>query len=616
MTEKPSDRTFATPDELESDDRSTNTTAAPAVAPAAPAKPDPTRGARPASATAGAPGKAATGDDMIKFVQARPGLSAKRRRELVSAWRSLGRLLHLPPRQIPADIGEVRRRLEGIHPAAAKISPKRFANIKADLAFGLSLAERTMTGARARPPLSPPWRSLLDRCPTRWLRVRLMRFARWCSGRGIAPEEVDLATLDAFMADLERTTLGLKSAALRRQTAMSWNKCVGQAPSWPQHMLEVRPAREPWTRPWEAFLPEFRRDVDLCLDRLAGADPLDEDGLDRPLRPATLKWRRFQIRAAASSLVAAGVPPEEIGSLADLLRPERFKLLIRNLLQRYGKKTGFIYGLATAMKTIARCHCRFEGQELDALRAICRRVLLRQRGLTPKNRDRLRPFVDPETRDRLLLLPQQLMQQACRESQPSRRSAIMAQLAVALEIVLMAPLRAANLVSLEIGRQLVFLGRGRQEQAVITLPEKEVKNEITLEYPLPPESTRLIKRYIERFLPLLAEPGSLHLFPSPQGSAKLPGTLGRQVAAVVREATGHRIHLHLLRHLAATIYLQAHPGAYAAVQRILGHATASAAIDAYVGLESSAAARHFDETVLRLRRQAEAMLPPRRGRRS
>ena len=231
-------------------------------------------------------------------------------------------------------------------------------------------------------------------------------------------------------------------------------------------------------------------------------------------------------------------------------------------------------------------------------------MLVKQRGLTQKNRDRLRPFTDPATRDQLLLLPQQLMREALQAKEPDRQDAMMAQLAIALEIGQMAPLRAANLVSLEVGRNLIFVGKGRHEYAVITVPEAEVKNEVALEYPLPPESTALIKRYITTFLPLLGQPGAKHLFPSPHGGAKRPHSLGNQIVAVVREATGHRIHLHLLRHFAAMIYLQAYPGAYEAVRRILGHATASAALNAYVGLETAAAARQFDEVVLRHRRLA------------
>ena len=106
-------------------------------------------------------------------------------------------------------------------------------------------------------------------------------------------------------------------------------------------------------------------------------------------------------------------------------------------------------------------------------------------------------------------------------------------------------------------RTLIFVGKGRQEYAVIAVPEAEMKLN-AVEYPLPPESTALIKRYITTFLPKLGPPGGRHLFPSPHGGAKLPTTLGNQIAAVVREATGHRIHLHLLRHFAGAMdHLQA-----------------------------------------------------------
>src|SRR4051794_17356970 len=117
---------------------------------------------------------------------------------------------------------------------------------------------------------------------------------------------------------------------------------VDAVPAWPRTRLEVVPARTPWTLPWSLFTPAFCRDVDACIARLAGTDPLDENGPGKPLRPVTLKWRHFQIRMAASSLVAAGVPVEEIASLADVVRPEPFRKLLGNLLARYGRKTGHI----------------------------------------------------------------------------------------------------------------------------------------------------------------------------------------------------------------------------------------------------------------------------------
>jgi integrase len=257
-------------------------------------------------------------------------------------------------------------------------------------------------------------------------------------------------------------------------------------------------------------------------------------------------------------------------------------------------------------------------EDVDRLRLLCRRLSVRRRGLTPKNRSRLLPFQDPATRDRFLLLPAELIRSAAKDCRQPYHAACLAQLAVALEIAQMAPLRAKNLACLEIGRHLIFVGHGRDEYAVITLPQEEVKNEIALEYHLPPESTRLIRHYINTYLPRLSKPGAQYLFPGRGDKPKAPSTLGTQAEQVIRRSIGHRVNLHLLRHFAAMIYLQAYPGAYEAVRRILGHATASAALDFYVGLETQAAVKHFDEVVLRHRGLAEARAKHvvRRGRRS
>ena len=308
-------------------------------------------------------------------------------------------------------------------------SAKRFRNVMADLVQALRIANHRVSGRCVQVPFTPEWQTLHDACPIIWRRRRLAAFMRWASEHSIAPAAVDMATLDAFMVDKEQTSLELSAAKLRRSIASSWNTCLEEVASWPKTKLDLAPARTPWTLDWSRFTPEFCRDVDMCIERLAGTDPLDEDGPDKPLRPSTLKWRRFQIRMAASSLVAAGVAVEEIKSLADLVRPERFRMLLRNLLARYGKKTGNIYGLATALKSIARHHCKLDDDEMDSLRRICGKVRYKQSGLTQKSRDRLRPFTDPDTRDRLLLLPQQLMQEALESPQPDCREALIAETA-------------------------------------------------------------------------------------------------------------------------------------------------------------------------------------------
>jgi integrase len=62
------------------------------------------------------------------------------------------------------------------------------------------------------------------------------------------------------------------------------------------------------------------------------------------------------------------------------------------------------------------------------------------------------------------------------------------------------------------------------------------------------------------------------------------------------------VHPHLFRHISAKLYLDAKPGAYEVVRRVLGHRSIDTTTAFYTGLETSAAVRHFDQTILDLRK--------------
>lgn len=50
---------------------------------------------------------------------------------------------------------------------------------------------------------------------------------------------------------------------------------------------------------------------------------------------------------------------------------------------------------------------------------------------------------------------------------------------------------------------------------------------------------------------------------------------------------------HLFRHQAAKIWLEANPGSYEAVRRLLGHSDYSHTLNLYTGFETRAATREF-----------------------
>src|SRR5262249_48069232 len=135
----------------------------------------------------------------------------------------------------------------------------------------------------------------------------------------------------------------------------------------------------------------------------------------------------------------------------------------------------------------------------------------------------------------------------------------------------------------------------------IVIPGNEVKNGAELDYPLPDESADLVGRYLEQFRPLLAPPENRALFPGVKSGAKVDWALARQINKTVFRHVGIRVNPLLFRHIAAKLHLDQHPGEHAIVTYALGNRSMDRTISYYAGLETAAAVRYFDGTVLSLR---------------
>jgi integrase len=193
------------------------------------------------------------------------------------------------------------------------------------------------------------------------------------------------------------------------------------------------------------------------------------------------------------------------------------------------------------------------------------------------------------------------MRVAARNRNP-RASALQAQIATAIEILLMAPIRIGNLSDLDLDRDLIRPGRGKQLH--IVLAAEQVKGREPLEYPLPESSVELIERYIEKFRPQLAHPRCTALFPGRDGGAKAISTLRKQISDTVHSYSGIKVNPHLFRHATSKIFLDQNPGQQEVVRRVLGHKSIDTTTSYYTGLETAAAVRHFDRTFLKLRSKA------------
>jgi hypothetical protein len=290
------------------------------------------------------------------------------------------------------------------------------------------------------------------------------------------------------------------------------------AEDWPKVSYAIPDRRDHWTLLWSAFPASLREDCEAWLDRLAGRDLLEEAPF-RPVRPSTRKRREQQIRAFASVLALRGRDPTTITCLRDLVEIDTYKEALRFFLERSGwKSTTAIVDLTVALKAIARHHLRLDKDHLDRMAAINGRLSVGPRELIEKNRIRLRQFDDPENVAALLGLPHKLIGIASKKRNP-RAGALLAQIAVAIEILIMAPIRLDNLRCLDIEQNLVRPGRHSKKLHVV-FPASDVKNRQPLDHPLPAPSVALIERYLTDFRPHLASSSCTALFPGRWGGPK------------------------------------------------------------------------------------------------
>jgi integrase len=522
-------------------------------------------------------------------------LSPRRREEISSALRTIGRTLKKSLEDIPAHPRLLGPRLAQVAPIAAGISRPRWNNVRSLARAGLALVQPMAPGRHVN-KLSPGWQRLWEQLE-RGERIALSRFMRFCSALGREPEAVTAETVESFREHLGQTLKRPNETYC--MMARAWRRAQAAVPDWPTATVDV-PRTNRWVLPMSALPQTFHVDCEAWLDRLAGRDLLDEMPF-RPVRTSTIKIRRRQMRVFASALVLRGRDPNTIASLRDLVDVETFKEGLRFFLDRTdGKPSNTIFNIAAALKAAAQHHVRVDAKHLDRLRAIVNRLNPGRDGLSDKNNARLLPFDDPNNVTALLNLPAKLMTLAARARHP-RDAAMQAQMAAAIEILIFAPIRLENLTRLDIERHLVPSGNGNTIH--ISVPAEEVKNREPIEHPLPEVSAKLILRYIRDYRRQLTTKDNTALFPGKGGAAKRTHVLAKQICRTIHAHTGLTMNVHLFRHLDGKLYLDQNPGGYEVLRQVLGHRSITTTARFYTGWEKAAAARHFDKTILGIREE-------------
>ncbi len=554
----------------------------------------------------------ATLADVLHRLEVDVELDPCRRREMCSALRTVCRALGADPGSVPAEPRHLRVRLAKATAAAAGVSTGRWSNVRSLSLKALKRAGINSMPGRPREPHAPAWEGLRAGLPDRHFQSGLSRFMSYCTKRGIMPDDVSADTFAQFGAAVEGS-LVRDPGAVYRDSCKLWNRAAESVPGWPELRAEVPVRRRDFAVGVDAFSASFREDLERFLSK--GAEPdVFSDSYSKPVRPLTLRNRRQNIMMAATALVQSGFPAAQVTRLDVLVDFANAKAALRFLYGRAGgKTTGHIYQIATLLKTIARHHVHSGEEALAPLHDLCRALKPKANGLTDKNKTFLRQFADLNKLVALLTLPQRVVAATERRDADRRREAVGVELAVAVAIELVIPIRADNLAGLRLDGHIHRVG----DKAYLTIPAEETKNLNAIEAELPRWVVRLLDLYLEHYRARLAPTPSPWLFPGEAGGRRRAGGFGAQISAFIAKEAGVTMTPHQFRHLAAKLYLDRHPDGFETVRRLLAHKSIETTMRFYRELESVLATKRYGEFVEQLLADAQSKTAPRssRGRR-
>jgi integrase len=240
----------------------------------------------------------------------------------------------------------------------------------------------------------------------------------------------------------------------------------------------------------------------------------------------------------------------------------------------------------------------------ELLDLLCENFAVSVSGMRARNRSRLAQFDDPINVDTLLSLPGRIVAEVRQHDDGGYRAAMRIAYAVAIELLIVAPMRIQNLAWLEHDRHFVRSRIGADGIIHLRIPAEEMKNHDAYEMELPKESAELWRLYVRDYRPRMGDTDCLWVFPGYSGGRRHPEAFSRDLSEFIFEQTGIRMHVHLFRHLAAKLYLDAHPEDVETARRILGHKSLKTTMKAYVDVKNAGAFRLYDAMIATRRQNA------------
>ena len=540
--------------------------------------------------------------EVVDRLGANADLSDTRKRDLRSAIVTYGKILGEPPASIPLDLAAMRKTLDGVVPLQAKVSRKRWANLRSDIAAAIDASglQPMLKTSDVKP--DHEWEELFDAANDRRISNGLSRLARWATSRQVTPTEVDGVVLARFFVELHTGSLIRNLQFKRRNFATLWNKLAALLPDRGLNLVDVPEKIVTWERvSWLELPASFKQETEEYLVWCSVPDPLDDNARARALAPETLRLRRSYIHLAVSAACYAGGEIGQLTSLSRLVEPETFKAILRQQWTENGKKfTAHISSLADVLITMASEWVKVPADQLAELKKARGKLGSLRHGLTEKNKGLLLKFDDPQVLRRLIELPDKLWRKARRNPPNSIHWFVELQTSLAIDILLHVSPRIENLSAIRFDEHLHW-PQGRGKPALLVFRHDETKNDEPLEFELPQVlSDRLFVFRNEIAVAVIGRRPDA-LFVSRKGKPRSLATLRVSIQRAVLRHVGVKMTPHQFRHLAAQIHLDSHQGSYEVVRQLLGHKELKTTTRFYAGPNTRRAGRAHAELISKLR---------------
>src|SRR5262245_1132109 len=538
--------------------------------------------------------------DAIAMIAASEELPDELKRHWTTSLRQFARATDRPPEVIPARYSAVRNDLANWHHAPSGLTRKTVMNHRSNTKRALLYLSQEKGIPEHGAPLTADWEKLRAQVSDSLVRSRLSSLIRYCSANNISPPEVDDTVVDRFVEYRNRCSKPADDA-FRRLLARAWNANIGGIPDWPKRRLTEPPVKPAVAVEWEEFPSGLRREVEKYLKGLTQIRKSQTGRHIKPLRESTIKGRRAELQAAARMAVKIRIAIEKLDSLSSLLKPKVAKKILDAYWEKNGEKPKlYTIDLARRFVAIAKETKCLNDRDCEQLQGMWRRLHEERppEGLTEKNLDFLRKVLTPGVWGRVVKLPFAMMEEARRQRHRPIRAAVVAQKAVAIAILAVAPVRLANLTAIKLGANL-NKPDGPDSNYWLHFAPEDVKNTVRLQFVFKQYLTQLIDEYVRDFRPALLRGRKEDcLFPGLRKGAKEKVSFSVEISRYIEKATRLKMTVHQFRHAAGAIILKNRPGEFELVRQILGHRSIGTTMRCYVGLETIQASEIFTEMIV------------------